>query len=110
MEIKCIINKHSVKKNKALKTVQKKARKYYQDKNFIHSPNATKIKISKLADLEKVDYEAVSDIELSEKKNEVQLSKDELIALCREGGLTGRSGNGFDVSRKLEAFHKIVEH
>lgn len=106
MEIKCIINKHSVKKNKALKTVQKKARKYYQDKNFIHSPNATKIKISKLADLEKVDYEAVSDIELSEKKNEVQLSKDELIALCREGGLTGRSGNGFDVSRKLEAFHK----
>lgn len=61
MEMKCVVNKHSVKKNNALKIAQKK---------------------------------------------EVQLSKEELIALCREGGLTGRSGNGFDVSRKLEAFHK----
>lgn len=106
MEIKCIVNKHSVRKNKALKTAQKKARKYYQEKIFVNSPNAPKSKIRKLADLEKVDYKAVSDIELSENKQKAQLSRDELIALCKEVGLTGRSGNGFDVSRKLEAFHK----
>lgn len=106
MEIKCVVNKHSVRKNSALKIVQKKARKYYQEKIFTKSSNATKSKIRKLADLEQVDYMAISDIELLEKKKEVQLSKEELIELCREGGLTGRSGNGFDVSRKLEAFHK----
>lgn len=106
MEIKCIVNKHSVRKNKALKTAQKKARKYYQEKIFINSPYAPKSKIRKLADLDKVDYKAVSDIELSENKKEVQLSRDELIALCKEVGLAGRSGNGFDVSRKLEAFQE----
>lgn len=106
METKCVVNKHSVRKNNALKIAQKKARKYYQEKISVKAPNATKSKIRKLADLGKVDYKAISNIELSEKKKEVQLSKEELIALCREGGLTGRSGNGFDVSRKLEAFYK----
>lgn len=104
--MKCVVNKHSVRKNNALKIAQKKARKYYQEKIIMKAPNATKLKIRKLADLGKVDYIAISNIELLEKKKEVQLSKEELIALCREGGLTGRSGNGFDVSRKLEAFHK----
>lgn len=106
MEIKCVVNKHSISKNNALKISQKKARKYYQEKIFTSAPNVTKSKIRKLVDLRQVDYKVISDIELLEKKKEVQLSKEELIKLCREGGLTGRSGNGFDVSRKLEAFHK----
>lgn len=106
MEFKCIVNNHSVKGNKALKTAQKKARKYYQEKIFTKAPHAIKSKIRKLAYLDQVDYKVFSNIELLEKKKEVQLSKEELIALCREGGLTGRSGNGFEVSRKLETFHK----
>lgn len=106
MEIKCVANKNSVKKNNALKIAQKKTRKYYQEKIFKKAPNATKAKIRKFADLEQVDYQVISDIELLEKNEEVQLSKEELIGLCREGGLTGRSGNGFDVSKKLEAFQK----
>lgn len=104
--MKCVVNKHSIRKNNALKIAQKKARKYYQEKIIMKTPNSTKLKIRKLADLGKVDYKVISDIELLEKKEELYLSKEELIALCREGGLTGRSGNGFDVSRKLEAFHK----
>ena len=106
MEMKCIVNKRSVKKNNALKIAQKKARKYYREKIFEKAQNATKSKIRKFADLEQIDYEVISDIESSEKKKEVQFSREELIALCREGELTGRSGNGFEVSRKLEAFHK----
>lgn len=106
MEIKCVVNKHSVRKNNALKVSQKKARKYYQEKIFTKASNATKLKIRKLVDLGEVDYKVISDIELPEKKKEVEMSKEELIKLCREGELTGRSGNGFDVSRKLEAFHK----
>ena len=104
--MKCVVNKYSVRKNNALKLAQKKARKYYQEKLFMKAPNATRSIIRKLADLEQVDYRAFSDIELSEGKKEVQLSKEELIELCRESGLTGRSGNGFSVSRKLEAFNK----
>lgn len=106
MEIKCVVNKRSVNKNNALKTAQKKARKYYQEKIFTKAPNATRLKIRKLADLEQVNYKAFSDIELVEKPNKILLSKEELIELCRQGRLTGRSGNGFEVSKKLEAFHK----
>lgn len=106
MEIKCVVNKRSVSENNALKTAQKKARKYYQEKLFMKAPNATKLKIRKLADLEQVDYKTISNIELLEKKKDAQLSKEELIELCRQGRLTGRSGNGFEVSKKLEAFHK----
>lgn len=106
MNTKCLVNKQSVRKNRNLKNVQKKARKYYQEKIFTKAPNATGTKIRKLADLEHVDYKVFSDAELLEKEKEVCLSREGLIALCRESGLTGRSGNGFAVSRKLEAFHK----
>lgn len=106
MEIKCVVNRQSIKKNKALKSAQKSARKYYQEKKFMKSSKeakSAKAKIRKLADLRRVDYKVFSDIEQMEKKQEAQLSKDELIAFCRKTELTGRSGNGFEVSRKLEA-------
>ena len=106
MEIKCVVNRQSIKKNKALKSAQKSARKYYQEKIFMKSSKeakSAKAKIRKLADLRRVDYKVFSDIEQMEKKHEAQLSKDELIAFCRKTELTGRSGNGFEVSRKLEA-------
>lgn len=106
MENTSIVNKQSIKKNKALRVVQKKARKYYQEKLFMKAPNTITAKIRKLADLEQVDYKVISNIDLPQQKNEVQLSKEELITLCRKGELTGRSGNGFEVSKKLAAFHK----
>ena len=106
MENSCLVNKNSVKKNKELKSAQKKARKYYQEKLFEKAPNATKAKIRKIADLSEVEYKAVSELERSGDNIKTELSRDELISLCRGGNLTGRSGNGFETYRKLEAFHK----
>jgi Zn-dependent membrane protease YugP len=39
-------------------------------------------------------------VELAGNRN-VRLSRDELIQLCKESSLTGRSGNGFEVARKI---------
>ena len=39
----------------------------------------------------------------------MKLSKEELIHLCEKSSLTGRSGNGFLVSKKLEALHLNVK-
>lgn len=106
MDIRCVVNKKSVKKNKALKNAQKSARKYYQEKLFDRASGVTKTKLRKLADLSQVQYKRISDIELSNQTEAVKLSKEALIELCKKGGLTGRSGNGFEVAKKLEAFPK----
>lgn len=102
MENSCIINKQSIAKNKALKQAQKGSRKYYQERLFQKAANAPKAKIGKLSDLKNVTYDVISDVELSDNIN-VSLSRAELIQLCKESGLTGRSGNGFEVSRKIES-------
>ena len=101
----CVVNKQSVTKNKALKRAQKGTRKYYQERLFQKSVNAPKVRMGKLADLNNVGYEVISDVELVGDIN-VCLSRDELIKLCKENHLTGRSGNGFEVSRKIEMLHK----
>lgn len=105
MENSCIVNKQSVAKNKALKRTQKGTRKYYQERLFQKSVNDLKVRIGKLADLNNVGYKVISDVELAGNIN-VCLSRDELIQLCKESSLTGRSGNGFEVARKIEMLHK----
>lgn len=105
MENSCIVNKQNVAKNKALKRTQKGTRKYYQERLFQKSVNDLKVRIGKLADLNNVGYKVISDMELAGNIN-VCLSRDELIQLCKESSLTGRSGNGFEVARKIEMLHK----
>lgn len=105
MENSCIVNKQSVAKNKALKRTQKSTRKYYQERLFQKSVNDLKVRIGKLADLNNVGYKVISDVELAGNIN-VCLSRDELIQLCKESSLTGRSGSGFEVARKIEMLHK----
>lgn len=105
VENSCVVNKKSVTKNKALKRAQKGTRKYYQERLFQKSVNAPKVRMGKLADLNNVGYKVISDVELADDIN-VSLSRDELIQLCKESRLTGRSGNGFEVSRKIEMFQK----
>jgi len=105
VENSCIVNKQSVAKNKALKRTQKGTRKYYQERLFQKSVNDLKVRIGKLADLNNVGYKVISDVELAGNIN-VCLSRDELIQLCKESSLTGRSGNGFEVARKIEMLHK----
>ena len=101
----CIVNKHSVARNKGLKRVQRKSRRYYQEKLFQKAGNAPKARIGKFCDLSRIEYKIISDTEFQGMKK-VKLPKEELIHLCEKSSLTGRSGNGFLVSKKLEALHK----
>jgi len=105
MENSCVVNKQSVTKNKALRRAQKGAREYYKERLFQKAANAPKVRIGKLADLNHVGYKVISDVELAD-DIKGSLSRDELIQLCKESCLTGRSGNGFEVSRKMEKLHK----
>lgn len=106
MEMRCVVNKKSIRKNRALKTAQKGARKYYQEKLFAKAPNATKAKIRKLADLNEIEYQALEEPYLSSDSVQGTVTKEQLVTLCHESGLIGRSGNGFPVAKKLEAFTK----
>ena len=92
-------------KNKALKRAQRGARKYYREGLFQKAGNAPGVRIGKLSDLGKVGCKAVSDVKTTDDIEE-SLSRAGLIQLCKESGLTGRSGNGFEVSRKLEMLRK----
>ena len=108
MESYCIVNKRSAARNKELKQAQRKSRRYYQEKIFQKAGNAPKARIGKFCDLSRIEYKIISDIEFQGMKK-VKLSKEELIHLCEKSSLTGRSGNGFLVSKKLEALHLNVE-
>lgn len=101
----CIVNKRSVVRNKELKRVQRKSRRYYQEKLFQKAGNAPKARIGKFCDLSRVEYKIISDTKFQGMKK-MKLSREELIYLCEKSSLTGRSGNGFLVSKKLEALHK----
>lgn len=105
MENSCVVNKQSVTKNKALKRAQKGTRKYYRERLFQKAVNAPKVQIGKLSDLNNVGYKVISDVELAD-DIKVGLSRTELIQLCKESSLTGRSGNGFEVLRKIEMLYK----
>lgn len=102
---KVIINKNMVKVNSTLKTVQKKAKKYYGDKLFSRNHGEPKAKVRKLADIENIEYISIVDNESS--MNETgEISRDKLIAVCREHKLCGRSGDGFLTADKLNKYNK----
>ena len=100
-ENSCIVNKQNLRKNKKMKRAQKCSRKYYGEKLLRKDVKAPKLRIGKISDLNSVEYQVVSDIDLLG-YIEVELSRTELIQLCKDSKLTGRSGNGFEVARKLE--------
>jgi len=105
MEIKCVVNKKCVRKNKALKAAQKSAKKYYPRRGVSKGPGTTKAKIRKLADLNQVEYKWIAGEAVSGDVN-TDISKAELISLCESAKLTGRSGNGFPLAQKLAAFNQ----
>lgn len=102
----CIVNKKVVAKNQKLKQTQRKSGRHYQNKMFEKVNNAPRAKIRKIAELDEIPFEEyktshnqANGISLSE------LSKEQLIELCKRVQLTGRSGNGFPTYKKLESFH-----
>lgn len=103
MENSVIANKRSVKNNEELKRNAKKTKKYYGEGLFENNPNATKTKIRKLFDLEAVSLAGTDEASVVG-GNAPKLTKDELVAMVRKVGLTGRSGNGFSVAEKLENY------
>lgn len=102
MKDSCVVNRKSVKENKALKMAQRDSRKYYKGKISGKAKNAPKTKIRKLADLRNIEGVSCAEIQIDDVRP-VYISKNELVEICEKSHLTGRSGNGFLVSKKIEA-------
>ena len=101
----CVVNKKTVSQNKKMRQAQKNSRRYYQEKIFHRANNAPKAKIRKIANMQEIRFKKfnLSD-DISENKCEYEVSKEQLIDLCKRIELTGRSGNGFLTYKKLKAF------
>lgn len=100
-----IINKKTVKSNKSIKLAQKRARKYYKGRVLLRNNGGARKKIRKFVDIENVEFISLIDDKNEEKKTKVQVdTKEQLISICREHQLTGRSGNGFPTADKLNNF------
>lgn len=105
MEKISIVNKRIVAQNQKLKQAQKKARRHYQEKIFEKAKNTPKAKIRKIADLDKISFTEYKILDSKVGNISVpKLSREQLIALCKKVGLTGRSGNEFPTYKKLESF------
>lgn len=100
-----IINRKSVRRNKELKRVQRKNKKIY-GKVRCKIPKAS---IPKLVLLEEtVNYIDMTENDNIETKTANIKNADELIALLRNVGLKGHSGNGFSTADKLKVFNESM--
>lgn len=105
MENISIINKREVAQNKKIKLAQRKARRHYEEKVFEKVRNAPKAKIRKIAELDDISFaEYRTSNNKADKISAPELSKEQLIELCKKAELTGRSGNRFETYKKLENF------
>lgn len=106
----CIINNKSVKKNREVKKAQKISKKYFKKFTYQNKKNEPKTKIQKLVDITNIEMISViknKEYEKNESTNSnnvKNLTKENLISLCKECNITGRSGNGFSTATKLESF------
>ena len=101
--IRSIINKNGVKKNRELKQIQKKTKKYYGDKLFAKNHREPKAKIQKLVDVTNISF--VSLVKEAKSREEIpeNVTREQLIQLCEKQNLTGGSGNGYPIAEKLKA-------
>lgn len=106
METLCVVNKKSARKIKGIRLAQKNARKYYQEKFFSRTSNVPRMKLRKFVNLNRTEYKNLSGMELPVKPAAFKGTKEELVEAIKKAGLTGRSGNGFLVWRKLKAMKK----
>ncbi len=90
-----IINDRMIRKNKALKTIRKNSLKRYgkSGKGVIRN------KIGKV-----VSIESGQDPIPKLPKTAEEISREELLTVCKEKKLTGMSGSGFPVDRKIEGW------
>lgn len=101
----CIVNRNSVKRNPVLKAEQKDSKKYYGDSLFEKRGQAPKNRIQKLVKIRGIPF-----CSLTEEKRKQPVEKkgawtaERLMSACREKKLLGRSGNGYLIADKLEAY------
>ena len=106
-----IINKKMTRQSKEVKNAQKASKKYFNSKGDskvkITKPAAGKWKtrMEKFVDLKQVTEISVTGNDDTAKVYKIDTAKD-LIMACDECQLTGCSGNGFPVSKKLEKIKK----
>lgn len=99
-----LVNKKIAKKNVAIKNAQKKAKKYYKEKIFSCKKDEPKAKIRKIVDITDIEfreYESIPSVHMGKNKF-AGANRETLLQLCEKHKLTGRSGNGFLVERKLQ--------
>ena len=95
-----LINKKTVRKNKALKLAQKAAKRRYGRVRGV----APKAKIPKIVMLKNEDaLSFVPGKTVQKESDTLKLDQQSLIAAVREAALNGLSGSGFPTSRKLES-------
>lgn len=98
-----IINKNGLRKNIAIKRIQRMAKAYYGDKLFSKDYSKAKAKIGRFTDVKNIMY--ISLVENHCEKDYVnEVNRANLINLCEQYNLTGGSGNGFPTVNKLKAY------
>ena len=118
---KGLITRQTVRKNAAMKKAQREAKKYYGDKLFTRRNGETRAVIRKSVAMQMLPYmdltnpgNAVSGADERDTPGNsatpmcpAPQNKEELLQMCREAGLTGRSGNGYATADKLAAYKAV---
>ncbi len=99
MEKQVIMNKKMVRKNKSLRKNQKIDKKLYNDRK-LNKQSVLKRNIAKVIHLSSEELVGQG----YEKMNEDTIDKIKLLERIKESKLTGMSGNGFLVAKKIESF------
>lgn len=99
MEKQVILNKKMVRKNKSLRKNQKVDKKLYNDKK-LNKQSVLKRNIAKVIHLSSDKLVGQE----NEKMNDDTIDNNKLLERIKESKLTGMSGNGFSVAKKMESF------
>lgn len=99
MEKQVILNKKMARKNKSLRKNQKIDKKLYDDKK-LSKKSVLKRNIAKVIHLSSEELVGQS----NERIHEEAVEKNKLLERIKDSGLTGMSGNGFLVAKKIQSF------
>ncbi len=111
MELKPIVNRKMIMKNRETKAVWKAARRYYDHRNRQDkSLKSTLFKVvvpasdrNDIVNMTNIPTESLLGKSSTANTSTQPLTKEQFLTLIQDTSLTGMSGNGFSVSQKIEA-------
>lgn len=95
-----LLTKKIVRKNKALKVAQKRAKKYYGRTRGL----APKAKINKVVNVTEKKFVSMTEDSSVEISKPETISVESLIEYLRKNSLTGLSGDGYQIADKIETY------